>query len=124
MLGMAPIAPMQRDVRLHLDVPGGRPLSAYVLGLAFGFGWTPCIGPILRAILTAGAATSTWPRASCFFRSIPSVSAFPSFWARPSPTGSAAGVVMVLMGIAMVTGRLSALSYLLLEAFPGFGRIG
>src|SRR3546814_4899957 len=40
-------------------MPGGRPVSAYVLGLAFAFGWTPCIGPILGAILTVGAASAT-----------------------------------------------------------------
>src|SRR3546814_1933095 len=40
-------------------LPRGRPFSAYVLGLAFAFGWTPCIGPILGAILTVGAASAT-----------------------------------------------------------------
>jgi cytochrome c-type biogenesis protein len=48
-----------RDVRFHAAIEGGRPLSAYVLGLAFAFGWTPCIGPILSAILTVSAATNT-----------------------------------------------------------------
>jgi cytochrome c-type biogenesis protein len=47
---------MTRDVRFHAALEGGRPLSAYVLGLAFAFGWTPCIGPILGAILTVSAA--------------------------------------------------------------------
>ena len=44
MIGMARIEVMQREARFHLSIPGGRPVSAYVLGLAFGFGWTPCIG--------------------------------------------------------------------------------
>src|SRR3546814_12645122 len=48
-----------REFRFHTAIPGGRPLSAYVLGLAFAFGWTPCIGPILGAILTVGAASAT-----------------------------------------------------------------
>ena len=56
---MARISVMQREVRFHLSTTGGQPLSAYVLGLAFGFGWTPCIGPILGAILTASAAIAT-----------------------------------------------------------------
>src|SRR3546814_9113539 len=48
-----------REFRFHAAISGGRPLSAYVLGLAFAFGWTPCIGPILGAILTIGAASAT-----------------------------------------------------------------
>ena len=40
---------MMREARFHLDLPGGKAVSAYVLGLAFAFGWTPCIGPILGA---------------------------------------------------------------------------
>lgn len=59
MLGAARIQAMERDFRFHLDLPGGRPVASYVLGLAFGFGWTPCIGPILGAILTASATSAT-----------------------------------------------------------------
>ena len=50
---------MMREARFHSDLPGGGATSAYVLGLAFAFGWTPCIGPILGAILTVGAASAT-----------------------------------------------------------------
>lgn len=140
MLGMAPIAALQRDTRFHLDVPGGRPLSAYILGLAFGFGWTPCIGPILGAILTASAATSTVSQGVTLLAIYSAGLGIPFVLAaaftdrlveRLRTVGragrrlyQAAGVVMVLMGLAMVTGRLSALSYWLLEAFPVFGRIG
>src|SRR5207244_8358618 len=51
-----------QDFRLHLDLPGGRPVAAYVLGLAFAFGWTPCIGPVLGAILTTSAVSATVPQ--------------------------------------------------------------
>ena len=50
---------MMREARFHADIPGGKAAPAYLLGVAFAFGWTPCIGPILGAILTIGAATST-----------------------------------------------------------------
>ena len=50
---------LQRDFRFHPHFAGGRPLPAFILGLAFGFGWTPCIGPILAGILAIAAAQNT-----------------------------------------------------------------
>src|SRR3546814_11502364 len=50
---------MLREFRFHAAVPGGHPASAYLLGLAFAFGWTPCIGPILGSILTVSAGSAT-----------------------------------------------------------------
>jgi hypothetical protein len=44
--GLINLTWFQRDLRFHTDIKGGRPLAAYVLGLAFAFGWTPCIGPV------------------------------------------------------------------------------
>lgn len=140
MIGMAKIKVMQREFRFHLSVPGGRPISAYVLGLAFGFGWTPCIGPILGAILTASAASATVPEGVTLLAiysaglGIPFLlaAAFTDRLTRRLRTigqigrrlHQVAGLVMVAMGIAMMTGQLSALSYWLLDAFPALGRIG
>ena len=50
---------LMREHRFHGVAPRGRPISSYLLGLAFAFGWTPCIGPILGAILTLSASTTT-----------------------------------------------------------------
>src|SRR5258708_15044420 len=47
MIGLVRWPFLQRDFRLHVHIPGGRPIAAYLLGLAFAFGWTPCIGPVL-----------------------------------------------------------------------------
>ncbi|RCK45977.1 cytochrome C biogenesis protein [Thalassospira profundimaris] len=140
MIGMAKVAVMQREFRFHLSLPGGRPLSAYVLGLAFGFGWTPCIGPILGAILMASAASATIPEGVTLLAiysaglGIPFLlaAAFTDRLTRRLRTigrigrrlHQGAGAVMIVMGFAMITGRLSALSYWLLDAFPILGRIG
>ncbi|MCP4560820.1 MAG: cytochrome c biogenesis protein CcdA, partial [Bosea sp.] len=56
--GLMRFAWLERELRLHVPIEGGRPMGAYLLGLAFAFGWTPCIGPVLGAILTV-SATST-----------------------------------------------------------------
>ena len=58
MLGVLRIGALLLDTRIHLDIPGGHPWGVYLLSLAFAFGWTPCIGLILGAILTVGATTT------------------------------------------------------------------
>ena len=140
MLGVLPFGALLRDTRTHLDIPGGRPWGAYLLGLAFAFGWTPCIGPILGAILTVGA-TTTQATEGIWLLSIYSAglgvpflvtAVFTDTIARRIGTiGRAgrmlyklAGVVMVLMGIAIMTGQLTRFAYWLLQTFPILGRIG
>ncbi|HKB54651.1 MAG TPA: cytochrome c biogenesis protein CcdA, partial [Ramlibacter sp.] len=59
MLGVLKLPWLQHDLRFHGDVKGARPLAAYLIGLAFAFGWSPCIGPVLGVILTVSAATAT-----------------------------------------------------------------
>ncbi|MGR3746370.1 MAG: cytochrome c biogenesis CcdA family protein [Pseudooceanicola nanhaiensis] len=140
MIGAARIGAMQRDLRFHLDIPGGRPAASYVLGLAFGFGWTPCIGPILGAILTASAASATVGQGVALLAIYSAGLGVPflvvagfidRLAGRLRGAGrigrrlhQGAGAVMVLMGVAMTTGQLSAMSYWLLDAFPALGRIG
>lgn len=131
---------LQRDFRFHLEIPGGRPASAYVLGLAFAFGWTPCIGPILGAILTVSAASATVAGGVTLLGiyslglGVPFLLAAlftDGLLARIKAIGRAgrllqllAGAVMVLMGVAMMTGQLTVFSYWLLDVFPILGSIG
>lgn len=140
MIGMAKIMVMQREFRFHLSFPGGRPLSAFVLGLAFGFGWTPCIGPILGAILTASAASATVEEGVALLAIYSAGLGIPFLLATAFTDrltrrlriigrigrrlNQAAGLIMVAMGIAMITGQLSVFSYWLLDAFPLLGKIG
>jgi cytochrome c-type biogenesis protein len=131
---------MLRDVRFHATVPGGRPVSAYLLGLAFAFGWTPCIGPILGAILTLGAASPT-VAGGVVLLAVYSLGLGVPFLlaavftdvlaARLKAIGLLgralqpfAGGVMILMGAAMITGQLSTFSYWLLDTFPALALIG
>jgi len=140
MLGMARIAVFERDFRFHLPLDRGGPLSAYALGLAFAFGWTPCIGPILGAILTASAGTATVTEGVVLLAIYSAGLGVPFLLAaaftdrlaerlrRIGRIGrhlhQAAGLVMVAMGFAMITGQLTALSYWLLDAIPILGTIG
>jgi cytochrome c-type biogenesis protein len=139
-LGLLQPGWLQRDHRLHLYLPGGRPLAAYVLGLAFGFGWTPCIGPILGAILTVSAGSATVASGITLLSvyslglGLPFVlaAAFTDrLVARLSSIGRlgrslqiVAGLVMVIMGAAMITGHLSTFAFWLLDTFPVLSTIG
>ena len=58
-LGVLKLPLINREKRLDLNRIRSGPAGAIPLGMAFAFGWTPCIGPILGAILTAAAATQT-----------------------------------------------------------------
>ena len=140
MMGLLRLPWFQRELRFHTTIPGGRPLGAYVLGLAFAFGWTPCIGPVLGAILTVSAVSTTVSSGVALLGVYSLGLGLPflmaaiftgGFLARMRimrrfgrPLQLLAGGVMVLMGIAMITGYLSAFSYWLLDAFPVLGNIG
>ena len=140
MLGTIRPAWMMREARLHLDLPGGRTVSAYVLGLAFAFGWTPCIGPILGAILTVGAASTTLADGIALLTiyslglGVPFLLAalftdtlatrLKAFGRLGRVLRMLAGVVLIVMGVAMMTGYLSAFAFWLLETFPVLSSIG
>lgn len=140
MTGLVRLPWLQRDSRFHGNIRGGRPIGAYVLGLAFGFGWTPCIGPVLGAILTVSALSASASNGVAllgiysiglgvpFLLSALFTDGLASRLKRMRRTGqvlqAGAGGVLVLMGVAMITGRMSVFSFWLLERFPVLTTIG
>ena len=129
-----------RDLRLHVAPQRGRPSAAYLLGMAFAFSWSPCIGPILGAILTVSAASATVAKGVALLATYSLGLAVPFVVAAACADGLLAklkligrvgrvfqrfaGGVMILMGAAMVTGRLSAFSFWLLDTFPVLASVG
>ena len=138
-LGLTPIAWLHHQKRLEVAKPVGL-WGAYVIGLAFAFGWTPCIGPILAAILAVAASEQTVARGALLLAvyslglGIPfmiaafAIEPFAAFLARFKKylrrVEQAMGALLVLTGIAFLTGSISQLSIWLLEAFPALGKIG
>jgi cytochrome c-type biogenesis protein len=138
-LGLTRIDFLMREKRAEMARPVGL-WGAYAMGLAFAFGWTPCIGPILAAILAVAASEATITKGAGLLAiyslglGIPFVIAalavepFAAFLVRFRAHLAAVervmGGLLVLTGIAFLTGFISQASYWLLEAFPALGRIG
>jgi len=138
-LGLTRIGLLMREGRLTAPKPVGL-WGAYVMGLAFAFGWTPCIGPILAAILSVAAAEATVTKGAVllavysaglgipFLLAALMVEQFSSLFARMkrhlANVERAMGMLMVLTGIAFLTGAISNASIWLLEAFPSLHNFG
>ncbi len=138
-LGLTPIAWLMREKRLAMAKPVGL-WGAYLMGFAFALGWTPCIGPILAAILAVAASQATLAKGAGllavyslglgvpFLVAALAVEPFAAFLARFRAhlglVEKAMGGLLVLTGIAFLTGTVSEASYWLLDTFPMLGKIG
>ena len=138
-LGLTRIGFLMREGRLPIPKPVGL-WGAYVMGLAFAFGWTPCIGPILAAILSVAASEATVTKGAGLLAvysaglGIPfliaafMVERFSSVFARMkkhlATVERAMGVLMILVGIGFLTGAVTDVSIWLLETFPALQNFG
>jgi cytochrome c-type biogenesis protein len=138
-LGITRLPWLVRTKQIQVTKPVGL-WGAYVMGLAFAFGWTPCIGPILAAILAVAASEATVTKGAGLLAvysvglGIPFVAAaffiepFAAFLARFRRhlvhVERVMGVLLILTGIAFLTGFVTQASFWLLEAFPVLGTIG
>lgn len=139
-LGVIRIPLLSREARFQ---PGGKPASmaaAYVMGLAFAFGWTPCIGPVLGPILTLAGGRETVGEGALLLAAyslglgIPFLlaalfsGAFMRFLGRfrthLGRVEKVMGGLLVIAGLLFLTGGIQAASYWLLETFPTLGTLG
>lgn len=140
MLGWWSMPALQRDWRFGHTLEGGRPTAAFLLGLAFAIGWTPCIGPILGAIL-ALSSTQANAETGIVYLAMYSVGLAIPFlgtslfiehfrvklrrfghWSRY--LRMFAGAVLVLMGVLVITGQMTRFATWMLSAFPILGTLG
>ncbi len=138
-LGLFRLSLLYREARLEVARPVGL-WGAYVMGLAFAFGWTPCIGPILAAILAVAASQETlWKGAGLLavyslglgvpfllaaLAIEPCMGFLKRFRKHFGMVERIVGVLLVLTGVAFLTGSLQNLSFWLLETFPGLATLG
>lgn len=115
-------------------------LGAYVIGLAFAFGWTPCVGPVLAAILftaagqeTAGqgawllfvyGAGMTAPFVLAAFFIGPFMRFMARFRRHLGTVEKVMGLLLIIFGILIATNQMNEIGNWMLETFPVFSRIG
>lgn len=138
-LGVFKIGLFYREARFNLDKPVGL-WGAYVMGLAFAFGWTPCIGPVLAAILAvAGSEQSVAegaillaaysvglgiPFLLAAFAMKPFIALLQRMRSRFGVVEKVMGVLLVLTGVAFLAGWITNMAFWLLETFPALATLG
>ncbi len=139
-VGIYRIGFMDREMRMDAGDRGGNVFGAYVLGLAFAFGWTPCIGPILGAILSIAASEANVARGTTLLAAyavglgIPFLLVAAFF---PRLTGlmgwmkrhmeqieRVMGLLLWTVGLLMLTGQFTAFAWWLNEQFPALQQFG
>ena len=131
---------LDREARLETGDQGGSALGAYVLGLAFAFGWTPCIGPLLGTILSLAATDADATRGTAllavyalglgipFLLSAIFINRAIGLMNRIKPhlrlIERIMGLLLVVVGAALVTGAFPVFAYWLLETFPWLAALG
>ncbi len=131
---------LDREARLDAGDRGGTSVGAYVLGLAFAFGWTPCIGPQLGAILSLAASEANVTRGTTLLAVyavglgvpfllvaafLPRLTGFMGWMKRHlDRIERIMGLLLWTIGLLMLTGGFSAFSFWLLETFPALAVLG
>ena len=131
---------MNKDIRIFTDQYSHNLAFPVLVGAAFGFGWTPCIGPILGSILTLAAIETNISKSILLLSSYSLGLAIPfiisgilidkflffskNFRKYISTITKIGGTILLLTGIAILTGQLQVLGFFILEYFPALGDIG
>ncbi|MHB2265367.1 cytochrome c biogenesis CcdA family protein [Aliihoeflea sp. PC F10.4] len=139
-LGVIRIPFLSREARFQADVTPANAGAAYIMGLAFAFGWTPCIGPVLGPILTLAGGRETVSEGAMLLGAyslglgIPFViaalfsGAFMRFLQRfrihLGRVEKVMGGLLVVAGVLFLTGGIQTAAFWLLETFPALGLLG
>ena len=131
---------LNRDVRIQSKIGQPGLWSAFLLGFAFAFGWTPCIGPILAAIFAVASSEATVSKGAILLGAYslglgipfliaalmmgPFVRFLQRFKRHLGAVEKLVGGLLVLTGFAFLTGGIQSVSFWLLETFPGLAKLG
>ena len=131
---------MNKDIRIFTNQYNQSLAFPFLIGAAFGFGWTPCIGPILGSILTLAAIEDNTNKSVLLLSfyslglAIPFIMSgilidrflifsknFRKYTLKITKIG---GTILLLTGIAILTGQLQILGFFILKYFPILGNVG
>ncbi len=140
LIGILNLNFLNKEKRIYTKNYSNNLFFPLIVGAAFGFGWTPCIGPVLGSILALAATESSIGKgilllsfyslglAIPFVLSGYGISKFLEFSKnfkknirRISISG---GIILLITGILIITNKLQIIGYFLLEALPFLGNIG
>ena len=139
-LGVIRIPVLYREARLESRRAPATVVGAYVMGLAFGFGWTPCVGPALASILMGASAMGDMSRGAALLvvyglaMTLPCVVA--ALFAKPflswrqrnrkylAHVEKAMGVMLILFAVLIATNTVNRVAQLMIEWVPAFGSFG
>lgn len=139
-MGLFRLSFLDREARFHVERKPLGPLGAYLIGLAFAFGWTPCIGPVLGAILAVAAGEESVSQGVTllFVYSLglgipfilaavairPFMSAMQRFRGQLGMMEKVLGAFLVLTGILFLTDSMTVIAGWILQTFPSLATIG
>jgi cytochrome c-type biogenesis protein len=138
-LGVLKIPVLYKEARYHHDVSGASYAGAYIIGLAFAFGWTPCIGPILATVLALAAneaslgagvrllAVYSLGLGVPFVLAAVAIRPFLTLMGHFRPylgrVEKVMGVLLIITGLLFLTGSINWFGQWLIETFPGLGQL-
>jgi len=140
MIGLLQLRSLNQDFRFHFHNQIKKPYMSFLVGIGFGFGWSPCIGPILGSVLALASLETTILKgiillliysiglAIPFVLSGIFITKFLVFSKKTRmhivQIQKISGYVLLVTGVLIVTGKLQTLGFYLLEWFPFLAKLG
>jgi len=140
MIGILQLRLLNQELKYHFHNQITKPYMSFLVGIGFGFGWSPCIGPILGSVLALASLETTITKgiillsiysiglAIPFILSGLFITKFLIFSKKTKmhiiKIQKISGYILLITGVLIVTGKLQTLGYYLLNWFPILGKLG
>ncbi|MEK9894393.1 MAG: cytochrome c biogenesis protein CcdA [Pelagibacteraceae bacterium] len=140
MIGILQLRLLNQELKYHFHNQITKPYMSFLVGIGFGFGWSPCIGPILGSVLALASLETTITKgivllsiysiglAIPFILSGLFITKFLIFSKKTRmhiiKIQKISGYILLITGVLIVTGKLQTLGYYLLDWFPILGKLG